>query len=259
MPLRNRVHVRRKRDDRLAPRRKKIVAAGLGRDPLNLPVALPRQLGQTRKKVVRHVFLMVRSGLDVHKCARQFEKVHPRSLLPCFSFVVFFGEAKRKEGPAKMARGCRLSIALHPFLRGQKAAHIDGRQRTGLRPALQPPRSSYRGSFGGQPTGKSCLGLIGREAPFAQASEADRNRAPGYSWPPHLYQERPSLEHSTGKSQRNFFSPNLRIGRIPLLMNSIGKSPGRSSCSSAALPRPFTFQERLLWASEFQRLERNVL
>src|SRR5260370_28724091 len=28
-----------------------------------------------------------------------------------------------------------------------------------------------------------------RRAPFARASEADRICAPGYSWPPHLYQE----------------------------------------------------------------------
>jgi len=27
-------------------------------------------------------------------------------------------------------------------------------------------------------------------APFARASDADRNGVPGYSWLPHLYQER---------------------------------------------------------------------
>src|SRR5467141_1251664 len=31
-------------------------------------------------------------------------------------------------------------------------------------------------------------------APFARASEAARNCLPGYSWPPHLYQDNTSLE-----------------------------------------------------------------
>jgi hypothetical protein len=31
--------------------------------------------------------------------------------------------------------------------------------------------------------------LVGKRPLFAQASEADRNNSPGYSWPPHLYQE----------------------------------------------------------------------
>ena len=40
-------------------------------------------------------------------------------------------------------------------------------------------------------------------APFARASEADRNCLPGYSWPPHLYQERLSVGEGPGKSERN--------------------------------------------------------
>src|SRR5713226_3124689 len=42
-----------------------------------------------------------------------------------------------------------------------------------------------------------------RMAPFARASEADRNCAPGYSWPPHLYQDNLSLAESRAKSERN--------------------------------------------------------
>jgi hypothetical protein len=40
-------------------------------------------------------------------------------------------------------------------------------------------------------------------APFARASEADRNYLPGYSWPPHLYQDKLSLAELGTKSERN--------------------------------------------------------
>src|ERR1041384_7628413 len=138
-----------------------------------------------RKKVVAHVFFVVGGGLDVHKRARQFEKLHSR-FLACFFCPCFLNEAKRKEGTAKIARGCRLSIALHPV--------YDGRQWTGLRPAPQPRGSRSRVGFGGQLKLTSSLRLYGsKRAPFAQASEADRKSTPGYSWPPHLYQEKSSL------------------------------------------------------------------
>ncbi len=40
-------------------------------------------------------------------------------------------------------------------------------------------------------------------APFARASEADRKCLPGYSWPPHLYQDKLSLAELRTKSERN--------------------------------------------------------
>jgi hypothetical protein len=70
---------------------------------------------------------------------------------------------------------------------------------------------SYRGDFGGQlivafdPAGPFTSDLSGRKkAPFARASEANRNGVPGYSWLPHLYQENTSLGERPGKSQRKF-------------------------------------------------------
>src|SRR5258708_18224482 len=42
-----------------------------------------------------------------------------------------------------------------------------------------------------------------RRAPFARASEADRICAPGYSWPPHLYQDKLSLADLRTKSERS--------------------------------------------------------
>jgi hypothetical protein len=78
---------------------------------------------------------------------------------------------------------------------------------------LPPNRcgSSYRGDFGGQHhvafdlTGPFTSDLTGRKkAPFARASEANRNCSPGYSWPPHLYQEKKSVMEWEGKDERKF-------------------------------------------------------
>src|SRR5260370_8542100 len=66
-------------------------------------------------------------------------------------------------------RGCCLSIALHPNLR-----------MTVTSPETYSP-----------PAANSAIAAVSadyRRAPFARASEADRICAPGYSWPPHLYQ-----------------------------------------------------------------------
>ena len=41
-------------------------------------------------------------------------------------------------------------------------------------------------------------------APFARALDADRKAPPGYSWPPHLYQEKKSLRERAAKGERNF-------------------------------------------------------
>src|SRR5260370_17274127 len=137
-----------------------------------------------REKVVAHVFLVVRGGLDVHQRARQFEKLHSRFFCPLFSARIFVNEAKRKEGPAKIARGCRLSIALHPVLRGRKAANIDGRQWTGLGPAPQPRASQLSRRFPRttHPELLSTSSFEGR-APFARPSASDLTAAPPYRSP----------------------------------------------------------------------------
>src|SRR5256885_11215166 len=57
----------------------------------------------------------------------------------------------------------------------------------------RPPRSTLFPYTDALPISKllSCLRpLRSKRAPFTRASEADRNSAPGYSWPPHLYQEK---------------------------------------------------------------------
>jgi hypothetical protein len=75
-------------------------------------------------------------------------------------------------------RGCCLSIALHPNDR-----------MTVNRPWTCSPTAAV-----------SATAAISAEdnykwnAPFARASEADRNGAPRYSWLPHLYQDNTSLE-----------------------------------------------------------------
>src|SRR6266852_7431080 len=85
-------------------------------------------------------------------------------------------------------RGCCLSIALHPYER-----------MTVNRPWTCSPTTAV-----------SATAAISADnsynnwiAPFARASEADRNCRPGYSWLPHLYQERLSLGEQPGKSERN--------------------------------------------------------
>src|SRR6266481_86216 len=85
-------------------------------------------------------------------------------------------------------RGCRLSIALHP-----------NKRMTVNRPWTCSPTSAV-----------SATAAISADnvckyskAPFARASEADRNSRPRYSWLPHLYQEELSLGERAGKSERN--------------------------------------------------------
>jgi len=78
---------------------------------------------------------------------------------------------------------------------------------------LTPNRcdSCYRSDFGGQQLGAFDLdspivsNLPVEGAPFARASEADRNCMPGYSWLPHLYQEnKASVSDDRFKSERFF-------------------------------------------------------
>ena len=110
-----------------------------------------------------------------------------------------------------------------------------GRQWTGLRPAPQPRASCLRGGFGGQPKLLSCLRpLRSKRAPFTRASEADRNSAPGYSWPPHLYQEKSSLGHCASNCQQKF---------QPFLTRSMQAA---NSCRGPARLRPFNLSNHAL-------------
>src|SRR6266852_8944743 len=84
-------------------------------------------------------------------------------------------------------RGCCLSIALHP-----------NERMTVNRPWTCSPTTSVSAT-----AGISADNSHNNNAPFARASEADRNCTPGYSWPPHLYQERLSVGEGRGKSERN--------------------------------------------------------
>jgi hypothetical protein len=127
-----------------------------------------------RKKVVAHVFLVVRRGLDVHQRARQFEQVHSGLFCPCF-----FEEAKRKEGTAKEMRSGLPPLDSASSAQPKRPQQNYGRQWTGLRPAPQPRASQLSRRFRRTtyqltklPSASPAEG-----APFAQASEADRNYA----------------------------------------------------------------------------------
>src|SRR5260370_12090704 len=62
-----------------------------------------------REEVAAHIFLVVGGRLDVHKRARQFEKMH--------SNQAFLDERNERKEPRGYEAGCRLSIALHPNVR----------------------------------------------------------------------------------------------------------------------------------------------
>ncbi len=86
------VHVRRKRDDGLAPARKYIVAVRLDRHALEAARSARRENGQLREQKVGHVLLVVGRRLDIDERARKFEKIHSDRL--------FLEGTKRKEGTA---------------------------------------------------------------------------------------------------------------------------------------------------------------
>src|SRR5713101_8937422 len=111
------------------------------------------------EEVVAHIFLVVGGRLDVHKRARQFEKIH--------SNQAFLDERNERKEPRGYQSGCHLSIALHPNVR-----------MTVNRPWTCSPT-----------TAASATAAISADdnsnhanAPFARASEADRNCLPRYSW-----------------------------------------------------------------------------
>ncbi len=95
-------------------------------------------------------------------------------------------------------RGRCLSIALHPLVTDDSGQALD------LPP--NPCGSNYRGDFGGKKFAFGLTELAESRAPFARASEVDRNSAPGYSWLPHLYQERLSVRETAAKREQIFKS-----------------------------------------------------
>src|SRR5260370_19025429 len=92
-------------------------------------------------------------------------------------------------------RGCSLSITLHP-----------NKRMTVNRPWTCSPTSAI------SPTAAISADNTCKysKAPFARASEADRNSRPRYSWLPHLYQEELSLGERAGKSERNIKCATLK-------------------------------------------------
>src|SRR5216684_2447599 len=85
-------------------------------------------------------------------------------------------------------RGCCLSIALHP-----------NKRMTVNRPWTCSPTTAVSATAGISADNS----YNNWNAPFARASEADRNCTPRYLWLPHLYQETLSLGERPGKSERN--------------------------------------------------------
>src|SRR5258708_2483055 len=75
-------------------------------------------------------------------------------------------------------RGCCLSIALHPLER-----------MTVNRPWTCSPTTAVSAT-----AAVSADNNYNSIAPFARASDADRNCRPGYLWLPHLYQEETRIE-----------------------------------------------------------------
>jgi hypothetical protein len=157
--------VRGERNDRLIPSGEDIVAIGRGGDALDSSVVTRGQRRQMGKQVAAHIFLVVRGRIDVHERAREFEKIH--------SNQSFLDERSERKEPRGYKSG------LPPL----DSASSHGTDDSGQALDLPPNRRgfSYRCDFGGQLQ-------LQLKAPFARASEADRNGKPGYSWLPHLYQ-----------------------------------------------------------------------
>ena len=111
---RDSIHVRRKRDDRLAPARKYIVAIWLDRDVFEAAGCTRCQERQLREEEVRHVLLTIGRRLDIDERARKFEKIHSDRL--------FLEGTIRKEGTAKKCSGLLpLDSAPSGFSSGRKA------------------------------------------------------------------------------------------------------------------------------------------
>jgi hypothetical protein len=98
-------------------------------------------------------------------------------------------------------------------------------------------------------------------APFAAASEADRNCSPGYSWPPHLYQEHYKFKRALQKKRveiqamalvaggtatsapsRGFGAMNLGCA---LLHENSKNRTDRIACGTKAMPQ-FAKESRFL-------------
>ena len=88
-------------------------------------------------------------------------------------------EWRQRRKDEEMSRGLHFPIALHPL------ATDDSRRVLGSSPNRRGARLRRR--FRRNLRRKQDFSCV--PAPFARASEAPRKCRPGYSWPPHLYQE----------------------------------------------------------------------
>jgi hypothetical protein len=143
-----------------------------------------------REQVVTHVFLVARRGRDVHQRACQFEKIHPNR--------IFLDERNERKEPRRYKS--RL-LPLDSASSVSSRSPCDPQLRTTVdRPWTYPPTAAASATAAISADNNHLLPStssvplpanqpVESRAPFARASEAARNCAPAYSWPPHLYQE----------------------------------------------------------------------
>src|SRR5438309_127045 len=118
-------------------------------------------------------------------------RVSSKRFIPAEFFWMSEAKGRNREDTN---RGCCLSIALHP-----------NQRMTVDRSWTCPPTTAVSATAAISADNS----YNNSHAPFAWASEADRNCTPSYSWPPHLYQEESSLEEIHAWSQRKFDSSAL--------------------------------------------------
>ena len=157
-------------------------------------------------------------------------RVSSNSCTLAFSVRLFWGESETKGRNREGMRSGFPPLDSASSARHERPQPNYGRQWTGLRPAPQPRASRSRGGFGGQLKLQSCLDLFGRREPLSLGRpKRVRNSAPGYSWPPHLYQEKSSVGHRGGKCQQKF---QALLSLRPERVNEISDSLHPSNCCS---------------------------
>jgi hypothetical protein len=115
----------------------------------------------------------------------------------------FWRNATKGRNHEDANRGCCLSIALHPISRMtvNRPWTCSPTAAASATAAISADNVSLSSTL---PVRLPATLPVERRAPFARASEAARNGAPRYSWPPHLYQERLSLRERRAKSEPDF-------------------------------------------------------
>jgi len=105
---------------------------------------------------------------------------------------------ERKEPGRKYRVGCRLSIALHPFVTDDSGQALD------LPP--NPALLSQRAGFGGQllQTAKVAFDFVGRRSPFRSGVESGSEQLARLLLASAPLPRKPSLREHCRKSERNF-------------------------------------------------------